>query len=120
VKRADLKRETGVRQMGVQEVDIVAIVSPITKYAVTVLDPADIRYHLEKATWLARNGRPGPVWIDIPLDVQGASIDAESLRGFDPFAEPARVERVSRGRPRLPGPSPRRCGGSMKRSGPCC
>src|ERR1039457_247422 len=51
----------GVRQLGVQEVDIVSIVRPISKYAVTVLDPSSIRYHLEKAVWLARNGRPGPV-----------------------------------------------------------
>jgi acetolactate synthase-1/2/3 large subunit len=84
VKRADLKRDTGVRQMGVQEVDIVAMAAPITKYAVTVTEPNDIRFHLEKGAWLARSGRPGPVWIDIPLDVQGALIDDEALRGFDP------------------------------------
>ena len=91
VKRADLKGESGVRQVGVQEVDIVSIVSSITKYAVTVLDPSSIRYHLEKAVHLARHGRPGPVWIDIPLDVQGASIDPAELAGFDPgeLAEPA-------------------------------
>ena len=70
--------------MGVQEVDIVAMAAPITKYAVTVMEPADIRYHLEKAVHLARTGRPGPVWLDLPLDVQGATIDEPSLRGFDP------------------------------------
>jgi acetolactate synthase-1/2/3 large subunit len=75
----------GMRQLGVQEVDIVSIVKPITKYAVTVLEPADIRYHMEKATWLALHGRPGPVWIDIPLDVQASIIAVPtSLRGFDP------------------------------------
>lgn len=75
----------GVRQLGAQEIDIVSIVRPITKYAVTVLDPAEIRYHLEKAVWLAHNGRPGPVWIDIPLDVQAAPIpDPATLRSFDP------------------------------------
>jgi len=74
----------GVRQLGVQEVDIVSVVRPLTKYAVTVLDPSGIRYHLEKAVWLARHGRPGPVWIDIPLDVQAAPIDEPSLAGFDP------------------------------------
>ncbi len=63
----------GMRQLGVQEVDIVSIVKPITKYAVTVLDPQSIRYHLEKAVHLARSGRPGPVWIDIPLDVQACA-----------------------------------------------
>ena len=86
VKRADLVGETGVRQMGVQEVDIVAMAKPVTKYAVVVLDPAEIRYHLERALWLARSGRPGPVWVDIPLDVQGAMIDESSLRAFVPPA----------------------------------
>src|SRR5215471_17898925 len=51
----------GMRQLGVQEVDIVSIVKPITKYAVTVLDPQSIRYHMEKAAYIARTGRPGPV-----------------------------------------------------------
>src|SRR6202789_2319434 len=60
----------GMRQLGVQAVDIVSIVKPITKYAVVVLDPLEIRYELEKAYYLALNGRPGPVWIDIPLDGQ--------------------------------------------------
>ncbi len=75
----------GMRQLGVQEVDIVSIVKPITKYAVTVLDPNDIRYHMEKAVYLALHGRPGPVWIDIPLDVQASAIeDPSTLRTFDP------------------------------------
>lgn len=90
VKRPDRafdseNKPLGVRQVGVQEVDIISIVSSITKYAVTVLEPSDIRYHLEKAMHLARHGRPGPVWIDIPLDVQASPIDDPStLRGFDP------------------------------------
>ncbi len=75
----------GMRQLGVQEVDIVSIVRPITKYAVTVLDPETIRYHMEKAVYLARSGRPGPVWIDVPLDVQAFPIDdPATLPGFDP------------------------------------
>lgn len=75
----------GMRQLGVQEVDIVSIVKPITKYAVTVLDPNDIRYHMEKAVYLALHGRPGPVWIDIPLDVQASAIeDPSTLRTLDP------------------------------------
>jgi acetolactate synthase-1/2/3 large subunit len=74
----------GMRQLGVQEVDIVSIVKPITKYAVVVLDPLDIRYELEKAYYLALNGRPGPVWVDIPLDVQASPIpDPATLRSFD-------------------------------------
>lgn len=75
----------GMRQLGVQEVDIVSIVRPITKYAVTILDPDTIRYHMEKAVYLAQNGRPGPVWIDVPLDVQASPLeDASSLAGFNP------------------------------------
>jgi acetolactate synthase I/II/III large subunit len=77
-------RALGMRQLGVQEIDIVSIVKPITKYAITVLDPSEIRYHLEKAAYLACSGRPGPVWIDIPLDVQASPIEPKSLRGFDP------------------------------------
>lgn len=75
----------GMRQLGVQEVDICSIVRPITKYAETILVPEDIRYHLEKAVYLALNGRPGPVWIDIPLDVQATPLeDPTRLRSFDP------------------------------------
>jgi acetolactate synthase I/II/III large subunit len=79
----------GVRQMGVQEVDIISIVHSITKYAVTVDDPQSIRYHLEKALYMANSGRPGPVWIDIPLDVQAAPIDPEMLVGFEPAEQDA-------------------------------
>jgi acetolactate synthase I/II/III large subunit len=85
VKRADLKGDRGVRQYGVQEIDIISIVKPLTKYAVTITDPEKIRYHLEKAMYLARNGRSGPVWLDFPLDVQGAQIEPSQLPGFDPI-----------------------------------
>lgn len=81
-KRSDLKGKSGVRQMGSQEVDIVSMVSCITKYAITVLNPSDIRYNLEKAWHEATNGRMGPVWLDIPLDVQAALIDETKLHGF--------------------------------------
>ena len=84
VKRSDLKGDSGLRQLGVQEIDIVSIVKSFTKYAVTIMEPTSIRYHLEKAAFLARSGRPGPVWIDIPLDVQAAMIDVDKLGGFDP------------------------------------
>ena len=84
VKRADMVGARGVRQMGFQEINIVRIVSGITKYAVTVTEPETIRYHLEKAVYLARHGRPGPVWVDVPLDVQAAMIDETTLRAFDP------------------------------------
>lgn len=95
VKRADMMGDLGVRNLGVQEVDIVSIVKPITKYAVTVTDPTSIRYHLEKAVWLARHGRPGPVWIDIPLDVQAAPIDVDALEGFEPPAVAASPDLVA-------------------------
>ena len=89
VKRETLASNAPVRlrQMGDQEADIVAMVKPITKYAVMVTDPQDIRYHLEKALWLAETGRPGPVWLDIPIDVQAAPIDPDTLHGFDPRRE---------------------------------
>ena len=76
-----------LRQLGDQEVDIIPMVKPVTKYAVCVQDPSTIRYHLEKAWHLALGGRPGPVWLDIPIDVQGCQIDPDSLKGFDPAAE---------------------------------
>ncbi|MDP2866863.1 MAG: thiamine pyrophosphate-binding protein [Elusimicrobiota bacterium] len=87
-KRPDLMKGTGVRQLGSQEVDIVSMVSCITKYAVTVLEPAEILYHLEKAWHLAVSGRMGPVWLDLPLDVQAATIDEDLLRGFVPEETP--------------------------------
>jgi acetolactate synthase I/II/III large subunit len=88
VKRADRMFKPdgtplGVRQRGIQEIDIVSVVRPLTKYATTILDPSSIRYHLEKAVHLARSGRPGPVWIDIPIDVQASPIDEMSLAAFD-------------------------------------
>ena len=82
VKTADIKPNGQMRTRGFQEIDIVSVVRPITKYAVTVKEPWMIRYHLEKAAHLARTGRKGPVWLDIPLDVQRAEIDPETLQRF--------------------------------------
>ena len=73
-----------LRQLGDQEADIVSIVSPITKYAKTIYNPLDIKYELDKAIAIALDGRPGPVWLDIPLDVQGALVDETGLKEFDP------------------------------------
>jgi acetolactate synthase-1/2/3 large subunit len=78
--------DSGVRQMGSQEVDIVAMVSPVTKYAATVLEPSEIRYHMERAWHEATSGRMGPVWIDIPLDVQATLVDEPMLPGFSAVA----------------------------------
>jgi acetolactate synthase-1/2/3 large subunit len=93
VVSGQVKRETmlssynipGLRQLGDQEVEIVPMVKGITKYAVTVTDPNTIRYHLEKALYLTTCGRPGPCWLDIPVDVQAAMIDETSLKGFDAY-----------------------------------
>lgn len=86
VKWETTVRSTGLplRQLGDQEIDITELVRPITKYAVMVTDPLSIRYHLEKAIHLATDGRPGPVWLDIPMNVQGALIDPETLAPFEP------------------------------------
>ena len=87
VKYETTVRSTGLplRQYGDQEIDIVELVAPVTKYAEMVTDPKTIRYHLEKAFHLAKDGRPGPVWLDIPLDIQGAIIDESTLTAFDPI-----------------------------------
>ena len=93
VKRETCMRTYGIanmRQLGDQEVDIVRMVAGITKYAVWVNEPETIAYHLERAWYLARNGRPGPCWLDIPVDVQSAQVDPEAMRHYDP-AEDALV-----------------------------
>ncbi|MFZ9595466.1 MAG: thiamine pyrophosphate-binding protein [Bdellovibrionia bacterium] len=84
VKWETLVRSTDLplRQLGDQEVDIISMAKPITKFAEIVRKPEEIRYILEKALFLARHGRPGPVWIDIPINIQSAWIDPDSLPGF--------------------------------------
>jgi acetolactate synthase-1/2/3 large subunit len=82
VKTSDLKGKSGVRQMGPQEVDIISIVKPITKYAITIKNPKNIRLELEKSYYLATTGRKGPVWIDIPLNIQASLIKQNELIGF--------------------------------------
>ncbi|GGC99283.1 acetolactate synthase [Halopseudomonas salina] len=84
VKRADLKGNTGLRQLGTQELDIVSVAGPLSKYAVCLLDPLRVRYELEKALHLMLSGRKGPAWIDVPLDVQATEIDPQELEGFVP------------------------------------
>ena len=90
-----VKRETttyscsdlNLRQLGDQEFNIINSVSNMTKYAKMITTPNEIAYHLEKALFLAKTGRPGPVWLDIPLDIQGAMIDTDELLHFDPDQE---------------------------------
>lgn len=87
VKRADLKGDSGLRQLGTQELDIVSVVGPLSKYAVCLLDPLRVRYELEKALHLMLSGRKGPVWLDVPLDVQATEIDPAQLQGYTPEAD---------------------------------
>lgn len=72
-----------LRQLGDQEADIVSVAKPLTKYAVTVKDPKEIKYHLDRAVYEAMTGRKGPVWLDIPMNVQGALVDEKDLIDFD-------------------------------------
>ena len=87
VKRETFKSTAGcqaLRQLGDQEVEIIPMVRGITKYAALVPEPESIRYHLERAMFLATSGRPGPCWLDIPIDVQGAQVDETVLCPYDP------------------------------------
>lgn len=90
VVSGQVKRETylrnyplPLRQLGDQEVDIVSMARPVTKYATTVQHPAGIRAIMDKAIFLATHGRPGPVWVDVPVDVQSTQIDPDNLQGWD-------------------------------------
>jgi acetolactate synthase-1/2/3 large subunit len=80
---------TGLRQLGDQEADIIAMVKNITKYAVMIDDPLTVRYHLERAWHLAQSGRPGPCWLDIPVDAQAAPVDPATLLAYDPAEDDA-------------------------------
>ena len=78
VKREDLVGNQGIRQFGIQETDILSIVRSVTKYAVQIQKPEDICFEMEKAAAIAKEGRPGPVWVDIPLDIQASQIELDS------------------------------------------
>ncbi|MCB9818887.1 thiamine pyrophosphate-binding protein [Candidatus Nomurabacteria bacterium] len=86
VKRKETTHNSDIplRQIGTQEANIIELVQPITKYSVMVNEPNEIAYHLEKALYLARTGRPGPVWLDIPMDVQGADVNLKTAKKFNP------------------------------------
>jgi len=81
-------RESGVRQFGVQEINIIDLVKPITKYAIMITDSNKIKYYLQKAIYIAKTGRPGPVWLDIPANIQLAQIDENNLIEFEPSELP--------------------------------
>ena len=92
VKRADFASLRGVRQFGAQENNIVDMARPVTKYVVLLKEPQEVAYELEKCLYIATHGRKGPVWLDIPLDVQSSEIDESKLRHFLP--EEAKIENV--------------------------
>ncbi len=73
-----------LRQLGDQEVDIISVVSPLTKYARMITEPNEIKYHLDRAIYEATNGRKGPVWLDIPINIQSTYIDEGELKEFEP------------------------------------
>jgi acetolactate synthase I/II/III large subunit len=81
-----------LRGFGVQEADIIPVVESLSKYSVMVTDPTEIAYHLEKAVYIAKSWRPGPVWIDLPMDIQSASIDETTLSHFRPEEYDAEVK----------------------------
>ena len=87
VNTYEYKYSKPIRQQGFQETDVVSIVAPITKYAKLIDQKENIRYELEKALSIAKSGRPGPVLLDIPMDIQRADIDPDSLRGFNSIKE---------------------------------
>ena len=89
VKRSDFASLRKVRQFGAQENNIVSMAKPVTKYAVTVMRPEDVAYELEKCIYEATHGRKGPVWLDIPLDIQSEEIEPEALQHFKPTETPA-------------------------------
>ncbi|MBL6790804.1 MAG: thiamine pyrophosphate-binding protein [Methylophilaceae bacterium] len=78
-----LRPDQSIRQVGFQECDIVAMAKPVTKYAVMINKAEDIRYELEKSIYLSQEGRPGPILLDIPLNIQKMEIDPDKLDGFD-------------------------------------
>jgi acetolactate synthase-1/2/3 large subunit len=87
--RRDLMADfSKVRQLGPQEGNAIDMARPVTKYAATIREPEAVRYHLERAWYEATNGRPGPVWIEFPLDIQGALVDERSLDRFIPEPKP--------------------------------
>lgn len=81
-----------LRQLGDQEADIKAMVRPITKYCTTITDVRDVKYEIDKAIAIALDGRPGPVWLDVPLDIQGAMADEACFREFDPGELPDPID----------------------------
>lgn len=99
MKRETLLRTHGLtgrlRQLGDQEIDIVRMAGSVTKYAVCITEPDTIRYHLERALHLAVSGRPGPVWIDVPVDVQACLVEPAAMRAYDPAEDAVSIDEAA-------------------------
>ena len=97
VKRETMMQTHGligsIRQLGDQEADIIGMVRGITKYAVTITEPESIRYHLERAIHLCSSGRPGPCWIEVPVDVQASQVDPATMRAYDAAEDDRKLDR---------------------------
>jgi acetolactate synthase-1/2/3 large subunit len=93
-----MRPDPSIRQVGFQETDIVSIVEPVTKYAKMITDPNTIKYEIEKALFIAQDGRPGPVLLDLPLNIQKIDVDPDTMFGFDPenVVRPVNLEVVDR------------------------
>ncbi|MDF2858594.1 MAG: thiamine pyrophosphate-dependent enzyme possible carboligase or decarboxylase [Neobacillus sp.] len=93
VNTYEYKFDSPVRQIGFQETDIVSVATPLTKYAELIVDAEKIRYHLEKAVYMAQSGRPGPVLLDIPMNIQRAQIEPDKLESFFESKEYKQIEK---------------------------
>lgn len=91
----DSCKEIPLRQLGDQEVDIISVVKPLTKYATMVKDAKDIKYHLDRAVHLATSGRFGPVWLDIPLNIQAAMVEEKDLYDYNPSEDDLHLPEIS-------------------------
>ena len=85
-----------IRSFGTAEINIIPIVKPLTKYAEIIRNPLDVKYILEKAFFLATSGRQGPVWIDIPLNIQNTKINEKKLKSFKPSNENIKKNRINK------------------------
>lgn len=96
VKRLDMINGQGIRQQGMQELDIISVMKSITKYAALVDDANLIAWHMDKALHEATHGRKGPVWLDIPLDIQASMIDEEKLVRYEPLDIPKKLNLIEK------------------------
>lgn len=101
VSSKDYTDGSTIRQLGVQQINIVEVVKSLTKYAAVVSEPASIKMHLDKAKYFALEGRPGPVWLDIPQNVQMAEIDSATLQGWDPKTREEQPQEVEQHLPSI-------------------